>query len=89
MTAARGLFLTAPGAFEFRSFELAALGPGDVLVEVAGCGLCHTDVGFFTGAVRTKHPLPLILGHEIAGTVVDAAPAVRARWSGATSSCRR
>ena len=75
VTAGRGLFLTAPGALEFQSFELAALGPGDVLVEVAGCGLCHTDVSFFTGAVRTKHPLPLILGHEISGRVVDAAPA--------------
>ena len=89
MTAARGLFLTAPGALELRSFELAALGPGDVLVEVAGCGLCHTDISFYTGAVRTKHPLPLVLGHEIAGHGRRRRAVVRARWSAATSSCPR
>jgi 6-hydroxycyclohex-1-ene-1-carbonyl-CoA dehydrogenase len=42
----------------------------EVVVKVAGCGLCHTDLGFISGAVRTKHALPLVLGHEISGTVV-------------------
>lgn len=44
-------------------------GPGQVRVRVAGCGLCHTDLGFAFDGVRTRHPLPLILGHEIAGLV--------------------
>jgi 6-hydroxycyclohex-1-ene-1-carbonyl-CoA dehydrogenase len=35
--------------------------------------VCHTDVSFYTGAVRTRKAPPLVLGHEIAGTVVDAA----------------
>jgi 6-hydroxycyclohex-1-ene-1-carbonyl-CoA dehydrogenase len=35
--------------------------------------LCHTDVGFYSGAVRTRHELPLVLGHEIAGTVEEVA----------------
>jgi len=43
--------------------------PGEVRVRVAGCGLCHTDLGFLYSGVRTRHPLPLILGHEIAGVV--------------------
>lgn len=51
---------------------LPAPGPGQVRVRVAGCGLCHTDIGFAIDGVRTRHPLPLILGHEISG-VVDAA----------------
>jgi 6-hydroxycyclohex-1-ene-1-carbonyl-CoA dehydrogenase len=42
---------------------------GEVVVEVAGCGLCHTDVGFFAGGVET-FKRPVILGHEISGTVV-------------------
>ena len=50
----------------------AALGENDVRVRVAGCGLCHTDLGFAFGGVRTRHALPLILGHEIAGLVEDA-----------------
>lgn len=68
-----GLFLTAPRALELRELVLPPLQPGEALVRVAGCGLCHTDVGFYSGSVRTKHELPLVLGHEIAGTVEDVA----------------
>lgn len=46
-------------------------GDGEVIVAVAGCGVCHTDLGFYYDGVRTRHPLPLTLGHEIAGTVVE------------------
>jgi 6-hydroxycyclohex-1-ene-1-carbonyl-CoA dehydrogenase len=44
--------------------------PGSVIVEVAACGLCHTDLGYADGSVAPRHPLPLVLGHEITGTVV-------------------
>lgn len=47
---------------------------GEVLIEVAGCGVCHTDLGYADGHVATRAPLPLVLGHEIAGTVVEAGP---------------
>lgn len=47
-------------------------GPGEVVVEVAGCGVCHTDLGFFYEGVPTRHGFPLTLGHEVAGTVVEA-----------------
>ncbi len=59
-------------------FEPAA---DEVVVEVAGCGVCHTDVAFAKGEVPTRHPLPLILGHEISGRVV-AAGAQAAEWEG-------
>jgi 6-hydroxycyclohex-1-ene-1-carbonyl-CoA dehydrogenase len=67
------LFLTAPGSLALQEFELREPGRGEVIVRVAGCGVCHTDVSFFSGAVRTRHPLPLVLGHEISG-VVEVAP---------------
>jgi 6-hydroxycyclohex-1-ene-1-carbonyl-CoA dehydrogenase len=44
----------------------------EVLVKVAGCGVCHTDIGFWLDGVPTNRELPLTLGHEISGTVVDA-----------------
>lgn len=44
----------------------------EVLVEVAGCGVCHTDLGFYYDGVPTRHGFPLTLGHEVAGTVVQA-----------------
>jgi 6-hydroxycyclohex-1-ene-1-carbonyl-CoA dehydrogenase len=43
---------------------------GEVVVEVAGCGVCHTDLGFYYDGVRTNSELPLALGHEISGRVV-------------------
>lgn len=54
--------------------EAAPLGEGEVLVKVAGCGVCHTDLGFYYDGVRTRHAFPLTLGHEISGRVVGAGP---------------
>jgi 6-hydroxycyclohex-1-ene-1-carbonyl-CoA dehydrogenase len=51
-----------------------APGPGEVLIRTAGCGVCHTDLGFFYDGVPTRHPFPLTLGHEISGVVVAAGP---------------
>lgn len=56
-------------------------GPGEVLVAVAGCGVCHTDLGFCFDGVPTRHALPLTLGHEISGVVVAAGPGAEA-WLG-------
>lgn len=53
-------------------FAMPMPGPGQVVVEVAGCGVCHTDLGYLFDGVRTNHALPLTLGHEISGRVVAA-----------------
>lgn len=52
--------------------RLRTPGAGEVTVQVAGCGVCHTDLGFYHGHVPPRGGLPLVLGHEIAGTVVEA-----------------
>jgi 6-hydroxycyclohex-1-ene-1-carbonyl-CoA dehydrogenase len=62
--------------------ESGALVEDQVLVEVAGCGVCHTDLGFLHGSVRTNHPLPLTLGHEVSGLVVAAAGGAASAWIG-------
>lgn len=49
--------------------------PGDAIIEVDACGLCHTDLGFAEGGVAPRHALPLVLGHEITGRVVAAGSA--------------
>ncbi len=46
--------------------------PDEVIIEVAGCGICHTDIGFAVDGVPTRKPFPLILGHEISGHVISA-----------------
>jgi 6-hydroxycyclohex-1-ene-1-carbonyl-CoA dehydrogenase len=55
-------------------------GAGEVLLRVVGCGVCHTDLGFYYDGVRTKSPLPLTLGHEISGIVETCGPDVK-RWA--------
>jgi 6-hydroxycyclohex-1-ene-1-carbonyl-CoA dehydrogenase len=66
-----------------RRRELGPLrpGPDQVLVEVEGCGVCHTDLGFAVEGVPTRHALPLILGHEISGLVVETGERAT-RWEG-------
>lgn len=79
--AAHRWLMTAPGApLERAAFE-AAPGPGEVVVAVAGCGVCHTDLGYFYDGVRTNQPLPLALGHEVSGRVVAAGEGAAA-WLG-------
>ena len=64
--------------FELAKSALPIPGPGEVLVKVAGCGVCHTDLSFWHDGVPVRHDLPLTLGHEVSGTVV-AGPA---EWLG-------
>jgi 6-hydroxycyclohex-1-ene-1-carbonyl-CoA dehydrogenase len=59
-----------PGKLEQTSIPVPELQPGEVLVEVAGCGVCHTDLGYFYHGVPTVNEPPLTLGHEISGRVV-------------------
>ena len=62
-------------------FDPSLPSAGEVVVEVAGCGVCHTDLGFYYDGVRTKNELPLTLGHEISGRVVAAGQGAE-RWQG-------
>ena len=70
--AAQRWLMTAPGAPLVRADFEAEPGAGEVVVAVAGCGVCHTDLGYYYDGVRTNHALPLALGHEISGRVVAA-----------------
>jgi 6-hydroxycyclohex-1-ene-1-carbonyl-CoA dehydrogenase len=58
------------GEFQISESTFPDLNQNEVLVKVAGCGVCHTDLSFWHYGVKTKHELPLTLGHEISGTVI-------------------
>ena len=62
--------MTEPGKLARATLPVPELKPGEVLVEVAGCGVCHTDLSYFAHGVKTIVPPPITLGHEISGTVV-------------------
>ncbi len=57
--------------FELTEMQIPNDLDGNAVVEVAGCGVCHTDISFWHYGVPTRHPMPLVLGHEIAGTVIE------------------
>ncbi len=67
--AAQRWMMTAPNTPMVREDFVATPGAGEVVVKIAGCGVCHTDLGYFYDGVRTNHALPLALGHEISGHV--------------------
>ena len=73
VSGAHGYQLKAPKS-PLQPCALPALEPraDEVVVEVAGCGVCHTDIGFAFEEIPTRHVLPLILGHEISGRVAAA-----------------
>src|SRR5512143_2014384 len=54
------------------------IGPDEVLVKVAACGICHTDLHYLDHGVQTVKKPPMILGHEPSGTIAARGSAVAA-----------
>src|ERR1700755_230945 len=70
-------------------------GPGEVVVEVIACGVCHTDLTYRDGGINDDYPF--LLGHEAAGTVesvgegvthVEAGDFVVLNWRAVCGQCR-
>jgi 6-hydroxycyclohex-1-ene-1-carbonyl-CoA dehydrogenase len=62
--------MTEPGKLVRTSLSMPEIKAGEALVEIAGCGVCHTDLGYFYDGVPTVNKPPLTLGHEISGRVI-------------------
>src|ERR1051326_2275355 len=60
--------------------ELEKPGPGEVLVQIAAAGLCHSDLSVINGT--RPWPTPLVLGHEAAGVVYEVGAGVSDLKSG-------
>ena len=74
----RALRLVRPNQpIELHDIRVPAIGARDVLVRVRAAGICHSDA-HYRGGRSPVSPLPLTLGHEVAGTVEDVGPAVTA-----------
>jgi 6-hydroxycyclohex-1-ene-1-carbonyl-CoA dehydrogenase len=52
------------------------IGAGEILVKVAACGACHTDLHYIEHGVPTFKKPPMVLGHEASGTVEEVGPGV-------------
>ncbi|NCW46477.1 MAG: hypothetical protein EBV77_13655 [Gemmatimonadaceae bacterium] len=78
----RAVRLARPGQpVALHEVPVPAVGPGEVLVRVRAAGICHSDVHYRAGRSRVE-PLPLTLGHEVAGDVVAVGSAVTTRTVG-------
>lgn len=74
--AVRAAVLPAVGSpLEIAEIELPDPGPGQVRVRLAAAGVCHSDLSLTDGTMRL--PVPAVLGHEGAGTVVAVGEGVR------------
>ncbi len=62
--------MTEPGKLHRTKIPMPALQAGEVIVKIAGCGVCHTDLSYFYMGVPTVQKPPLSLGHEISGVIV-------------------
>ncbi|MDQ3053101.1 MAG: alcohol dehydrogenase catalytic domain-containing protein, partial [Actinomycetota bacterium] len=64
----RGAVALEKGApVSIQTIQVPDPGPGEALVRVQACGVCHTDLHYREGAIKDE--FPFLLGHEAAGTV--------------------
>src|SRR5579871_2842999 len=75
--------------------EIVVPGPGEALVRVRACGVCHTDLHYREGGISDD--FPFLLGHEASGEVMAAGPGVTAvdvgafvvlNWRAVCGACR-
>jgi S-(hydroxymethyl)mycothiol dehydrogenase len=92
----RGVVAKAKGApVSIETIEVPDPGPGEALVQVQACGVCHTDLHYREGAINDD--FPFLLGHEAAGIVEAVGPDVTGvapgdfvilNWRAVCGNCR-
>jgi len=71
----RGVIARSKGApVEITDIVVPDPGPGEAVVRIAACGVCHTDLHYREGGITDD--FPFLLGHEAAGTVESVGPGV-------------
>jgi alcohol dehydrogenase, propanol-preferring len=76
------VFHAAHEPMRLEDVAMPVAGAGELLIAVAGCGVCHTDLHYLDHGTPTFKPPPMILGHEVAGTVAGVGEGVTAFSSG-------
>src|ERR1044072_3036876 len=76
----KAMVVRAPGGTDVLKIETIAdptPGPKDVVIKIGACGVCFHDIVTRNGTLKYGVQMPVILGHEISGTVVDVGRDVR------------
>jgi S-(hydroxymethyl)mycothiol dehydrogenase len=92
----RGVIARSKGSpVEITTIVVPDPGPGEALVKVEACGVCHTDLHYREGGINDN--FPFMLGHEAAGTVESVGPGVTGlapgdfvilNWRAVCGNCR-
>jgi S-(hydroxymethyl)mycothiol dehydrogenase len=92
----RGVIARAKGEpVTVETIEVPDPGPGEALIDVQACGVCHTDLHYREGAINDE--FPFLLGHEAAGVVEAVGPDVTSvapgdfvilNWRAVCGTCR-
>ncbi|MDO5635358.1 MAG: S-(hydroxymethyl)mycothiol dehydrogenase [Micrococcus sp.] len=92
----RGVVVTAKDApAELTTIVIPDPGPGEVIVDIATCGVCHTDLHYLQGGIGDDYPY--LLGHEATGVVsqlgegvthVEVGDTVILNWRAVCGECR-
>ena len=81
----RGVIARAKGApVTVENIVIPDPGPGEAVVAVSACGVCHTDLHYRDGGINDE--FPFLLGHEAAGVVESVGEGVT-EWRRGTSWC--
>lgn len=79
----KALILEAPQQLEVRDIPKPKIRTGEVLIRVAACGICGSDIRYYLGdnpwsvqtlGVQLPNPSNIVLGHELAGTIEKCSP---------------
>jgi propanol-preferring alcohol dehydrogenase len=85
----QAMLLSEPGRLELRDVPDPVAGAGQVVIEVAACGVCRTDLQIFAGDIALRKA-PLIPGHQVVGRVAGTGECVGLAWLwGACGHCKQ
>ncbi len=92
----RGVIARSKGApVEIATITIPDPGPGEVVVDIQACGVCHTDLTYREGGINDE--FPFLLGHEAAGVVEEVGAGVESvavgdfvilNWRAVCGQCR-
>ena len=88
----RAIVLEEPGRLVEREVADPVAGDGEVVIEVAACGVCRTDLQIYQGDLAMRRR-PLIPGHQVVGRIAGTGERVGVAWlhgaDGTCPACRR
>ena len=64
-------FFRGPGVFELSEGEVPSIAADELILKVKACGICGSDVHRYLGTFARREPPNTVLGHELAGEVVE------------------